>query len=90
MSPAQASSKLIEISINGQSHQVESGISVVAALAMSGVPHTRISVTGMPRSAFCGMGVCQECRVTINGRAHQLGCQTICVNQMQILTGEFA
>jgi succinate dehydrogenase/fumarate reductase-like Fe-S protein len=24
------------------------------------------------------MGVCQECRVTIDGRAHVLACQTLC------------
>jgi len=25
---------------------------------------------------LCGMGICFECRVTINGNAHQLACQT--------------
>lgn len=96
MNSAPASSNLnlnldsISISINGQAHQVERGISVAAALAKCDKPHTRLSVTGMPRTAFCGMGVCQECRVTINGAAHQLACQTICADQMQILTGECA
>jgi succinate dehydrogenase/fumarate reductase-like Fe-S protein len=90
MNPAHTPTNPINISINGHTHQVEAGISVVAALAICDKPHTRISVTGMPRSAFCGMGVCQECRITINGQAHQLGCQTRCVDQMQILTGEYA
>jgi succinate dehydrogenase/fumarate reductase-like Fe-S protein len=27
---------------------------------------------------LCGMGICQECRVTIDGRAHALACQTAC------------
>lgn len=90
MNSAPASSNSISISINGQMHQLESGISVAAALAKCDKPQTRLSVTGMPRTAFCGMGVCQECRVTINGAAHQLACQTMCTDQMQILTGECA
>lgn len=90
MNSAAASSNSISININGQIHQVESGISVVAALAKCDKPQTRLSVTGVPRTAFCGMGVCQECRVTINCAAHQLACQTMCTDQMQILTGECA
>jgi succinate dehydrogenase/fumarate reductase-like Fe-S protein len=33
------------------------------------------------------MGICMECRVTINGQAHQLACQTLCLEGMQIKTG---
>lgn len=88
--PASSNPNSISIRINGQAHQVEPGISVAAALAKCGKSQTRLSVTGMPRTAFCGMGVCQECRVTINGEAHQLACQTMCADQMQILTGECA
>lgn len=39
---------------------------------------TRRSVGGVLRAPLCGMGVCQECRVTIDGRAHVLACQTLC------------
>lgn len=80
----------ITLTINGSSHQVDPGISVAAALARCGVTSTRISVTGMARAPLCGMGICQECRVTINGHAHQLACQTLCSNDMTILTGNFA
>jgi aerobic-type carbon monoxide dehydrogenase small subunit (CoxS/CutS family) len=80
----------IPITINGQSHQVEPGISVAAALAVCEVFCTRQSVTGMARAPVCGMGVCQECRVTINGQRHQLACQTLCRIDMQILTGALA
>jgi aerobic-type carbon monoxide dehydrogenase small subunit (CoxS/CutS family) len=80
----------IHITINGQSHQVEPGISVAAALALCEVVSTRLSVTGMARAPVCGMGVCQECRVTINGQRHQLACQTLCSIDMQILTGALA
>jgi sarcosine oxidase subunit alpha len=42
----------------------------------------------MPRTAVCGMGICFECRVTINGITHQLACQTPVVAGMHITYGE--
>jgi predicted molibdopterin-dependent oxidoreductase YjgC len=56
------------------------------ASAGAGATITRRSVTGMLRGPVCGMGVCQECRVMIDGRAHQLACQTLCASGMQVLT----
>ncbi|WP_443798380.1 2Fe-2S iron-sulfur cluster-binding protein, partial [Burkholderia gladioli] len=47
---------------------------------------TRGSVQGMPRTMLCGMGICQECRVGIDGRAHVLACQTTCRDGMRIDT----
>lgn len=78
----------IIIEINGKPHQVEPGISVAAALARCGHLGTRLSIGGQIRAPLCGMGVCQECRVTINGRAHQLACQTMCTQGFQIITGD--
>ena len=59
----------------------------------AGSPHassagavTRRSVSGALRGPLCGMGVCQECRVTIAGRAHRLACQTLCTPGMQVVT----
>ncbi|MFH3710192.1 2Fe-2S iron-sulfur cluster-binding protein, partial [Acinetobacter baumannii] len=34
---------------------------------------------------FCGMGVCQECRVNING-LRVLACQTLCQQDMKVET----
>lgn len=79
--------KRIAIQINGQTFEVEAGISVAAALARCASIVTRISVTGQMRAPLCGMGVCQECRVTINGQRHQLACQTLCLAQMDIHSG---
>ena len=68
----------IRLTIDGRSIDVEAGTTVAAALVVAGVSGTRRSVGGQPRAALCGMGVCQECRVTIDGRAHALACQTLC------------
>ncbi|CAB3791890.1 Hydrogen cyanide synthase subunit HcnA [Paraburkholderia ultramafica] len=68
----------IRLTINGRTIDVETGATVAAALVIAGVSGLRLSVGGERRSALCGMGVCQECRVTIDGRAHALACQTLC------------
>jgi predicted molibdopterin-dependent oxidoreductase YjgC len=74
----------ISIRINGDTVQVASGISVAAAIALAGYTFTRISVSGQHRAPVCGMGICQECRVSINGRTQQLACQTLCQENMYI------
>ncbi|MFZ6801370.1 (2Fe-2S)-binding protein [Undibacterium sp. Di24W] len=87
MNPELPICSTLSITINGQVYEVEPGISVAAALAVCEVFHTRLSVTGIARAPVCGMGVCQECRVTINGQRHQLACQTLVTKDMQVLTG---
>lgn len=68
----------IRLTIDGQSVDVAAGTTVAAALVVAGVGGVRRSVSGQRRAPLCGMGVCQECRVTIDGRAHALACQTLC------------
>ncbi|RFU44063.1 2Fe-2S iron-sulfur cluster-binding protein [Paraburkholderia sp. DHOC27] len=68
----------ISVIVDGQVVVVDPGTLIVAALAMRGVRGTRQSVSGEPRAALCGMGICQECRVMVNGRSHVLACQTVC------------
>jgi len=77
---------LIRITINGRQCEVGDGVTVAAALALCGNGQTRQSVNAMPRTPFCGMGICQECRVTIDGHPHCLACQTLCNNGMAIDT----
>jgi len=81
----------ITLSIDTHSISVEEGTTVAAAIARAADQHgqrgvTRHSVSGMARTPLCGMGVCQECRVTINGRRHQLSCQTLCAPGMDVRT----
>ncbi|ADO50034.1 2Fe-2S iron-sulfur cluster-binding protein [[Enterobacter] lignolyticus] len=73
----------LRVYIDGVPCEVPDGISVAAALARAGNALTRVSVSGQPRAPFCGMGVCQECRVTVNGR-RVLACQTLCLAEMRI------
>lgn len=75
----------VHIHIDGQAMAVPAGSSVAAALASAPTGFSRLSVCGEPRAPFCGMGICHECRVTIDGR-RQLACQTICTGGMRIDT----
>lgn len=59
---------------------------VPGSVRAAGPAVTRRSVGGMLRGPLCGMGVCHECRVTIDGRAHQLACQTPCTLGMKVQT----
>lgn len=75
----------IEVHIDGQPRQIPPGITVAAALAFAASGLTRLSVKGEPRAPFCGMGMCQECRVQVNG-LRRLACQTLCTAGMTIHT----
>jgi len=76
----------IRITIDGTPLVVAEYTTVAAALALHGRAAARRSVTGEARAAFCGMGVCHECRVAIDGRAHVLACQTLCRDGLVVET----
>ncbi len=75
----------LALTVNGVPIAVQPGTTVAAAVLMAGAP-TRISVTGEPRAPLCGMGICFECRVTIDGVPHQRSCQILCRSGMQVRT----
>jgi D-hydroxyproline dehydrogenase subunit gamma len=79
-------SELITLHVDGHPVRVRAGTTVAAALAAAGVAASRRSVTGQPRGPLCGMGICFECRVTIDGIPHRLGCQTLCNAGMEVQT----
>jgi aerobic-type carbon monoxide dehydrogenase small subunit (CoxS/CutS family) len=74
--------------VDGHAVRVAAGASVVAALVLAGQLCTRRSVSGEARFALCGMGQCQECRVSIDGTPHRLACQVRCHSGMSIRTGD--
>ncbi len=81
-------SERIQLRVNGKAVAVPPGTIVAAAVALAGEIRFRKSVLGQPRGPLCGMGVCMECRVTINGRAQCRSCQTLCEPGMEIGTDE--
>lgn len=75
----------ITLSINGRPIDVKNGTSVAAAMIMHGEA-CRISVQGETRAPLCGMGICTECRATVNGIQHQRTCQVLCAAGMKVVT----
>jgi aerobic-type carbon monoxide dehydrogenase small subunit (CoxS/CutS family) len=73
----------VSLKVNGASISVPSGTTVAVAMALAGQP-CRTSVTGEPRGPLCGMGICFECRVTINGVPHSRSCQIPCAPGMDV------
>lgn len=76
----------VALFVNGISVRVPAGNMVSAAIMKTGVTSFRHSVTGEARGPVCGMGICYECRVTINGEMHCRSCQTLCQNGMDVRT----
>jgi sarcosine oxidase subunit alpha len=75
----------VTLMVNGATTCVPRGTTVAAAVLMAGV-HARTSITGELRGPLCGMGICFECRVTINGLPHQKSCQILCESGMDVQT----
>ncbi|WP_158753229.1 (2Fe-2S)-binding protein [Dyella sp. S184] len=80
-------SALILIQVNGCDVEVPAGTSVAAAIARLELPFRR-SVRGQWRAPLCGMGVCFECRVHIDGVAQQRACMVPVREGMQVSTDD--
>jgi sarcosine oxidase subunit alpha len=76
----------ITIQVNQKTLEVPVGISVAAAVFLGGESCFRRSITGEPRAALCGMGICFECRLTIDGEPHCRSCQILAREGMVIRT----
>jgi len=76
-----------ELTVNGVAISVKEGTTVAAAVLIAGHTEFRQSVSGEPRGPVCGMGICYECRVSIDGELHARSCQIVCRAGMQVTTG---
>jgi sarcosine oxidase subunit alpha len=75
---------LVPFTVNGRAMTANPGSTVAAALLANGVRAFRQSPAGEPRGPLCGIGICLECRLTINGRPHQKSCQVPLTAGMEI------
>ena len=76
----------VAIVVDGREVRAAVGISVAAALMTIAIGDFRRSVRNEPRGPLCGMGICHECRVTIDGVAHRRACLTVVANGQRIAT----
>jgi predicted molibdopterin-dependent oxidoreductase YjgC len=78
----------IRLRVDGKNVSVTAGTVVAAAVVQAGQTRFRRSVAGEARGPLCGMGICMECRVSINGQAHVRSCQLLCEHDMEVRTDE--
>lgn len=78
--------KLVTIVVDGRDVHVPAGTSVAVALLGAGIAAFRQSVRGAARGPLCGMGICYECRVTIDGIAHRRACMIAVVDGLTVST----
>jgi sarcosine oxidase subunit alpha len=80
--------ELLQLKVDGKEVRMPRGSTVAAAIVTSGGSGFRRSVSGEIRGPLCAMGICFECRVTINGVAHCRSCQVLCEDAMDVRTRE--
>jgi len=77
---------VIELIVDGRPLQAPAGQSLGAALLEAGRRSLRDSPGGSPRGLYCGIGVCQECRVVVDGVVVR-SCVTPVSAGMRVTTG---
>jgi sarcosine oxidase subunit alpha len=79
----------IHIRVNGREIAATPGETVLAALTAAGYKVLKKSnVRGEDRGPFCGMGVCYECLVTIDGVPKRRSCMVEVAENMEIAIHE--
>jgi predicted molibdopterin-dependent oxidoreductase YjgC len=78
---------VITLLVDGAPVPARPGQTVAAALLAHGVTALRRSPRGTPRGVYCGIGVCQECRVHVEGRGVVRACVTPAADGMRIRLG---
>jgi aerobic-type carbon monoxide dehydrogenase small subunit (CoxS/CutS family) len=78
-------SKQVSFTFNGTAVKCEQGQSIAAAVINTGTLALRTTRFGEePRSIFCGIGVCFDCVVVIDGVANQRSCLIAAKPGMQV------
>ena len=67
---------MIEICFEGRPVPAHPDESIAAALTRAGIRDLRLTRGGAARGVFCGMGVCQDCLVTVDGIPNRRACMT--------------
>jgi len=79
----------VKLLVDGKEIPAYKGETILAALMAAGYKKLKRSpLKKEPRGALCGMGVCFECMVTVNGIPNIRSCMTEVENNMEIGTDE--
>ena len=76
---------MVTVRVNDEVVRLPQGSMLIAAVLKAGAP-CRISASGEHRTALCGMGICFECRASVDGVPQQRTCQIVCKDGMKVET----
>ena len=75
----------VRFTVNGEAITANRGASIAAALLADGRRVLRVTERrGEPRGLFCGMGVCFECLVEVDGRGSVRACRTLVADGIRV------
>ena len=74
----------VEIVLDGTPVEAFTGETVATVLLAHGEIATRTTVGGEPRGIFCGIGVCFDCLVVVDGVPNTRACMTWVRDGMQV------
>ena len=85
--PSISRGRQITLHIDGRQVEAFEGETILGVMMAEGqriLRHT--SKEKRPRSMFCGIGVCYDCLVTVDGRPNTRACHTMVVEGMVVET----
>ncbi len=88
--PRPPDSATLTIIVDGEPVPAYPGETVATVLLAAGRRTFRHTDHGAPRGLFCGMGVCFDCLVTVDGQPDVRACMTIVRPGMVVETGGVA
>ena len=74
----------VRLSFDGREIEALEGETIAAALAASDIVAVRQARSGAPRGPFCGMGVCFDCLVVVDGVPNTRACTTLVTEGMHV------
>jgi predicted molibdopterin-dependent oxidoreductase YjgC len=76
------------LSVDGEEITAYPGDTIAAALYAAGRRAWRTARNGEPRGLLCGIGVCFDCLVTVDGVPNIRACQALAQPGMVVVTGQ--
>jgi D-hydroxyproline dehydrogenase subunit gamma len=77
----------VTITVDGRLLQAPAQATLAAVLLNEGYTRFRSSVGGADRAPLCGMGICFECRVRVDGLDQVRACMEPVRAGMEVVTG---
>jgi predicted molibdopterin-dependent oxidoreductase YjgC len=75
-----------EFEVDGKTILAKRGQSIAEALLSNGIKKFRITQNNAPRGVYCGIGICYECRMIVNGAPNVRTCMTPAIPGCNVIT----